>query len=94
MNHEMAAPDLFLAAARLVERGLNQLNVGETPCDTCGARHFTNKAEARIWESLATLPQKLRNGAAKLGRVEGDRGAAALRITLDDDGTVDGARET
>ena len=65
-NHEMGARDLLLAAARLVERALLQLDGGQAPCCTCGRDLHRNIWHGRLLGQLGDLPDKLRRAAEQV----------------------------
>lgn len=65
MENETLPPDgLFDAAARLIERALEQLDRREHQrCVECGSRNFSNRAHARIQEWTENMPARLRRAA-------------------------------
>lgn len=64
--HDMSAPDLLRSAARLIEKSLLKLDMAEASCPSCTARLFHDREHARVYESLANTPEKLRNVAERL----------------------------
>lgn len=58
--HTADPATLLLSAARLIERALIQLDMGETKCADCGGRHFHNRTHAKAYERLTNTPARLR----------------------------------
>lgn len=67
MNEEMTVDKLLSSAARLVDRALAKMNTTSVPCRTCGHHRFAEFDEAKVFEQLANVPEKLRQAATRLG---------------------------
>jgi hypothetical protein len=63
---------LLREAADTVSRALRQLNTKHGRCKECGSRHFEDLVEARIHESLESIPMRLINNAEKLDHARHD----------------------
>jgi hypothetical protein len=53
-------------AAQLIDDALVGLDVSGRPCASCGKMDFDNYTEAKIFESLAGVPERLRLAARRL----------------------------
>ena len=82
--HDMSAPDLLRAAARLVSKALNSFNMGETRCESCAHRLFQNKGHARAYEKLSTLPGRLKQAADELQAAATDTSRTVRAFPHDD----------
>jgi len=62
-----ATPQQLLRdAAKTIEEATALLNTRSTPCGECGRKHYENLAQARAFEQLADVPDKLRRAAEKI----------------------------
>lgn len=66
MNESMRPADLLRAAARLIERAHDHIDVRAAPCPHCDVQLFENVTQARIRERLTETPGKLRAMAREL----------------------------
>lgn len=72
MNETMRPNGLLRSAAALVERALLALNTTEAPCTHCRTRLFEDTVQARLYEQLSDLPDKLQRAAGKLEDAAGN----------------------
>jgi hypothetical protein len=60
------APDLFTQAANLIEQGLLKLKTTSVPCPHCSTLLNENREHWRVYDQLASLPERLRAAALKI----------------------------
>jgi hypothetical protein len=93
MNEEMTAPAMLEAAARLVSRALDKLDVEQIAnCERCRSKRFRNPKEAQVFKNLRNVPHRLTDEAGVLKGSAG-RGEGGLRLTLADERGEGAARE-
>lgn len=66
---QQAAHRLKLAAD-LIEQAMTALDLDHEPCPTCGRRHWSNRQQAQLFETLQATPTKLREAAFRLGATD------------------------
>lgn len=72
MKDRKALIEKLRQAASEVDAAKRELDVSAVQCDTCTHRVFNNREDAKLFEELERMPQKLRriaNDAEKAGGV-------------------------
>lgn len=63
---QRTAPELFRAAAALIEQALIQFDMREDHCLECGRKKFANFSHAIAYKQFGDTPRKLKDSADEL----------------------------
>ena len=66
MASKLTPTMLLRSAAQMVDRALGQLDTEHERCAGCGARKFRKFDEAKVYEQLNSVPERLRTAATRL----------------------------